>query len=60
MTAQMSMLGILSIELYVAHQKGRSIEEIATALQVPADMIAERIESARLCVEHQIPQLAAR
>ena len=59
MTAQMSMLGILSIELYVAHQHGRSIEEIAAALKVPAESVAERIESARLCVEHQIPELVA-
>ena len=53
------IMGYLSIELYLAHQRGRSIEEIATALDVPQDVIAERIESARLCVQHQMPFLSA-
>ena len=54
------IIGFLSIELYLAHKHGRSIEEISTALEVPQDVIAERIETARLCVQHQIPFLAAR
>ena len=53
------VMGYLSIELYVAHKRGRSIEDIAAALDVPQHVIAERIESARLCVQHQIPLLAA-
>ncbi len=50
-------MGFLSIELYLAQQNGRSLEELSNALKVPQDVLAERIEAARLCVQHQMPYL---
>jgi hypothetical protein len=51
-------MAILSIELFLAHKAGKSIEEIAAALGVPADVIALRIEAARFCVDYQLKMLA--
>ena len=50
-------MGFLSIELYLAHKDGRTLEEMSNALKVPQHVLAERIEAARLCVQHQMPFL---
>jgi len=46
-------MAILSIEMYFAHDRGASIEAIATKLGYPEKWVRERIEAARLSIEHQ-------
>ena len=40
--------------LYLAHRDGLSLEGLAEELEVPAQWLRERMESARLCYEHQV------
>ena len=47
-------MGILSVELYLAHRNGTSVDQIASALGLDEDVVRQRIEAARLCVEFQI------
>jgi hypothetical protein len=52
-------MAVLAIELYLAHLRGKSAEEISAALQLPCSVVEERIEAARLCVLYQLPLLVA-
>ena len=47
-------MGIFSVELYLTHRNGTSVERLASTLGIDEDVLRERIEAARLCVEHQI------
>lgn len=40
--------------LYLAHRDGMSIEGLAQEIGVPTPWLRERMESARLCYEHQV------
>lgn len=40
--------------LYAEHRNGLSISELASLTARPAYWVAEQIEAARLCIEHQV------
>jgi hypothetical protein len=48
-------MAIFSVELYRAHRQGASVESLANAIGMPGDWVFQRIEAARLWVEHQVP-----
>ena len=50
-------MGIFSLELYLAHGNGKSVDEIAISLGVDEEVVRQRVEAARLCVEYQIQLL---
>ena len=47
-------MGLTLTMLYLAHRDGVSIEGLAKEMDVPAQWLQERMESARLCYEHQV------
>jgi hypothetical protein len=47
-------MAILSIEMYYAHDRGASIEAIAAKLGFSEEWVSERIEAARLSLQHQV------
>ena len=50
-------MGIFSIELYLAHRNGTTVDQLASTLGIDEEVVRQRIEAARLCVEYQIQLL---
>ncbi|MBC8167205.1 MAG: hypothetical protein H7Y20_15215 [Bryobacteraceae bacterium] len=47
-------MAMLSIEMYLAHKRGTTVEQMASVLLMPAAMVSERIEAARLMLDYQV------
>jgi hypothetical protein len=47
-------VSILSIQMHYAHDRGASIEAIAAKVRFSEEWVSERIEAARLSIEHQV------
>ena len=46
---------VFSMQLYFAHMNGDSIEKLSRDLKLPADWVEESVETARMCVEFELP-----
>jgi len=46
---------VFSMQLYFAHLSGDSIEKLSRDLKLPADWVEESVETARMCVEFELP-----
>jgi hypothetical protein len=46
---------VFSMQLYFAHVNGDSIEKLSRDLKLPADWVEESVETARMCVEFELP-----
>src|SRR3954466_15059850 len=51
---------VFSMQLYFAHMNGDSIEKLSRDLKLPADWVEESVETARMCVEFELPVNADR
>ncbi len=47
------MPNLLPLYLYLSHQEGLSIEEIASAIDMDVEAVRTRVEAARLCFSLQ-------
>jgi len=43
------------MQLYFAHLNGDSIEKLSRDLKLPPDWVEESVETARMCVEFELP-----
>ncbi|HYZ86056.1 MAG TPA: hypothetical protein VE621_16725 [Bryobacteraceae bacterium] len=46
---------LLTLELYFAHLRGASVQQLSQEIQAPAEWVMERLEAARDCVEFEMP-----
>ncbi len=47
-------------QLYLAHEAGTDLQEMADMLEVSVDWVRERVEAARLCLEKQVQVIGPR
>src|SRR5215218_3696357 len=47
---------VFSMQLYFAHVNGVSIQKLSRELKLPEDWVEESVETARMCVEFEMPE----
>jgi hypothetical protein len=47
---------VFAMQLYFAHVNGVSIQKLSRELKLPEDWVEESVETARMCVEFEMPQ----